>query len=493
VSAPPLAPGGPARGLPRLLAEPRRPEIIRNSPKAPWLVVAAVCIGAFMGQLDASIVTLAFPTLRHDFGAPLADVQWVGQAYLLVLIGLLTAVGRYADMAGRKLLYTYGFVIFIIGSALCGLAPTLAALIGFRVLQGIGAAMLQANSVAIIAGAVPRDRLGRAIGIQGAAQALGLALGPAVGGLLISAGGWRLIFFVNVPVGLAGTVLAWFLIPRSRHLAARARFDWAGLALFLPATCALLLAISHGDHDGWGSPPIAGGFSVAAVLLAAFIVRERRASAPMLDLSLLRRVPFSAGITSGLLSYLVLFGILTVVPFYLETARHATPASAGLQLLVVPLGVGLTAPIAGRLADRAGARPLTTGGMAVTALMLATSTLVHAHAALFLLALAAAGIGLGAFTPPNNAAIMGAAPPHQTGMASGILNMTRGLGTSLGLALAGLTYTLGAGAGQATPAGATTGYDNTALFLATVAAIAALIAALRGKAQLTHDPALTAE
>lgn len=131
--------------------------------------------------------------------------------------------------------------------------------------------------------------------------------------------------------------------------------------------------------------------------------------------------------------------------------------------------------------------------MAITALMLAASTLVHAHPALFLLTLAAAGIGLGAFTPPNNAAIMGAAPPHQTGTASGILNMTRGLGTSLGLALAGLTYTLGAGAGQATPAGATTGYDNTALFLATVAAIAALIAALRGKAQLTHDPALTAE
>ncbi|MGE5288456.1 MAG: MFS transporter, partial [Micromonosporaceae bacterium] len=159
-------------------------------------MVATVCIGAFMGQLDASIVTLAFPTLRHDFAAPLADVQWVGQAYLLVLIGLLPVVGRYADMLGRKLLYTYGFVIFIVGSALCGLAPSLGALIGFRVLQGGGAAMLQANSVAIIAGAVPRDRLGRAIGVQGAAQALGLALGPAVGGLLISMGGWRLIFFV---------------------------------------------------------------------------------------------------------------------------------------------------------------------------------------------------------------------------------------------------------------------------------------------------------
>ena len=493
MNTPHPSPAAPARRLSRLLAEPRRPEAVRNSPKAPWLVVAAVCIGAFMGQLDASIVTLAFPTLRHGFGAALADVQWVGQAYLLVLIGLLTAVGRYADMFGRKLLYTYGFVIFIIGSALCGLAPSLPALIGFRVFQGIGAAMLQANSVAIIAGAVPRDRLGKAIGIQGAAQALGLALGPAAGGLLISLGGWRLIFFINVPVGLVGTVLAWFLIPRSRHLAARTRFDWAGLAIFLPATCALLLAISYGGRYGWGSPLIAGGFAVAALLLVAFIVRERRAAAPMLDLSLLRRIPFSAGIASGLLSYLVLFGILTVVPFYLEIALHAPPASAGLQLLVIPLGVGLIAPLAGRLADRVGARPLTIGGMATTALMLAISTLVHAHTMIFLLALAAAGIGLGTFTPPNNAAIIGAAPPHQTGMASGILNMTRGLGTSLGLALAGLAYTIGAGAADATPADATNGYDNAALLLTAIAVIAALIAALRGRTQLSHDPTLTAE
>ena len=482
-----------ARGFSRLLVEPRRPEAVRNWPKAPWLVVATVCIGAFMGQLDASIVTLAFPTLRHDFGASLASVQWVGQAYLLTLIGLLPAVGRYADMIGRKLLYTYGFVIFILGSALCGLAPSLAALIGFRVLQGIGAAMLQANSVAIIAAAVPRDRLGRAIGIQGAAQALGLALGPAAGGLLLSLGGWRLIFFVNVPAGLAGTVLAWFLLPRSRHLAARARFDWTGLGLFLPAVCALLLAISYGNRYGWASAPIAGGFGVAAVLLAAFIWRERRAAAPMIDLGLFRRVPFSAGIASGLLSYLVLFGILTVVPFYLEIARHATPARAGLQLLAVPLGLALTAPIAGRLADRTGARPLTVGGMAAAAAALAAGALLRGHAGIFLLALAIAGIGLGAFTPPNNAAIMGSAPAHQSGMASGILNMTRGLGTSLGLALAGLAYTVGAGEGTATPAGAATGYADAVFFLAAAAAAAALIAAFRGRTALSHDPTLTAE
>jgi len=302
-----------------------------------------------------------------------------------------------------------------------------------------------------------------------------------------------LIFFVNVPAGLVGVVLAWFLIPRSRHLEARTRFDWAGLGVFVPAVCALLLGVSYGNRFGWGSPLIVGLFAVAAALVATFLWRERRAAAPMLDLSLFSRVPFSAGIASGLLSYMVLFGTLTVVPFFLEIARHDSSAAAGLQLLVLPLGLGLTAPPAGRLADRFGARPLTMGGMAVAAVMLVLSTVFHGQTALFLAALAVTGIGLGAFTPPNNAAIMGAAPAQQSGMASGVLNMTRGLGTSLGLALAGLVYTIGAGVGTATAHQATIGFHDAALFLAAVSVAAALIAALRGHIELNLDPVLSAE
>ena len=168
--------------------------------------MAAVCIGAFMGQLDASIVTVALPTLQRTFHASVGAVTWVGLSYLLVLVATVAAVGRFADMWGRKLLYVYGFGIFIVGSALCGLAPTLGMLIGFRALQAVGAALLQANSVAIIVLAVPKSPLGKAIGIQGAAQAVGLALGPTVGGFLLAAGGWRLIFFVNVPFGLLGMI-----------------------------------------------------------------------------------------------------------------------------------------------------------------------------------------------------------------------------------------------------------------------------------------------
>ena len=246
-------------GWQRLLVEPRRPESVRNRENAYWLAVAAVCIGAFMGQLDASIVTVALPTLQRTFHASVGAVTWVGLSYLLVLVATVTAVGRFADMWGRKLLYVYGFAIFVIGSALCGLAPSLGALIAFRVLQAVGAAMLQANSVAIIVIAVPRASLGKAIGIQGAAQAIGLALGPSIGGLLLAAGGWRLIFMVNVPFGVLGVIAGLLLIPRSLHLSDRVPFDWLGLGLFFPAVVAVLSAISFGNTYGWTSPLDHGG------------------------------------------------------------------------------------------------------------------------------------------------------------------------------------------------------------------------------------------
>ena len=462
-----------------LTVEKRRPDRIRNSPHAPWLAVATVCIGAFMGQLDASIVTLAFPALRHTFGSPLIAVQWVGQAYLLVLIALLVTAGRFADMVGRKLVYTYGFVLFVVGSALCGFAPSLGTLIAFRLVQGLGAAMFQANSVAIVAGAVTKDQLGRAIGVQGAAQALGLALGPAVGGLLIAAGGWRLIFFVNVPIGAVGITLAALLIPRSTLLAQRTRFDWAGLAAFTPAICCLLLAVSSGPRHGWGSPQVLALFAAAVVLAAVFVAHEHRVTGPLLELRCFRRIAFSSGVASGLLSYLVLFGTLTVVPFYLESARHEPASTAGLELLVLPLGLGIAAPVAGRLTNRFGSRPLTVGGMTTTAAALIGTLTTSGSTPALLAFLLLAGIGLGTFTPPNNAAIMQAAPVALGGLAGGVLNTTRGLGTSFGLATAGAAYTAGA-AGLGGIAAATKGFHTTVLILSATAGAAAVIAGLRG-------------
>ncbi|MDQ2744970.1 MAG: MFS transporter, partial [Chloroflexota bacterium] len=311
----------------------------------------------------------------------------------------------------------------------------------------------------------------------------GLAVGPAVGGLLITLGGWRLIFFVNVPAGVLGMVLAWFLLPRSRQLMAQRPFDWLGLALFIPGVVGLLAVISFGSDVGWISPLILGSSIIGLVIAALFIRHERRDADPMVDLALFRRVAFTAGIVSGLLSYLVMFGVLFIVPFYLEARRGITPAAAGLLLAALPVSLGLVAPFAGKLADRFGPRTMTVGGMLVTATGLVLLAIVRRPEAVLLAELAWIGAGLGAFTPANNASIMSAAPRTHAGLAGGILNMTRGLGTSFGVALTGLVFTVLSG-GEAHArhltenASLTRGFVGAMLFLA-AAALVALGAASR--------------
>jgi EmrB/QacA subfamily drug resistance transporter len=436
-----------------------------------------------MGQLDASIVTVALPSLQRSFHSSVGSVTWVGLSYLLVLVATVTAVGRFSDMWGRKLIYVYGFIIFVVASVLCGLAPDLPALCAFRALQAVGAAMLQANSLAIIVLVVPAKALGRAIGLQGAAQAMGLALGPTVGGLLLAAGGWRLIFFVNVPFGVFGAVAAVLLVPRSRNLGHRVAFDWRGLALFFPTVVALLSAISFGTTQGWGSPLIIGLFAAAAVLAIAFFTGERRSADPMLDLSLFANRRFAAGISSGIGSYLVMFGVLLLIPFYLERGLGIGVARAGLELMAMPLAFGVVAPFAGRLADRVGARPLTVTGMALVGAGLALAGLIRPGTPGLLGLLAAIGAGLGLFTSPNNAAIMGAAPEHQAGMASGVLNMSRGLGTALGLAVTGLVFAV-SGGDSGTVHSVDHAFRETAFVLAAVAVASGVVAALRSNGDL---------
>ncbi len=464
-------------GWQRLIVEPRRPERIRRLPRSYLLALAAVCVGAFMGQLDASIVTLALPALERSFHAGLAAVTWVGLSYLLVLVATVAAVGRFADMVGRKLLYVYGFLIFIIGSALCAFAPSLLALDVFRAVQAVGAAMLQANSVAIITLAVPADRLGRSLGVQGAAQALGLALGPSIGGLLLVLGGWRLLFLVNVPAGVVGIVAALLFIPRSSHLVGRVRFDWLGFALFVPAVIATVFAISLGVRLGWTSAPIVVAIVVAVVSGAAFVVRERRTSAPMVDLALFRRRHFAAGVTSGMLAYAVLFGILVVVPFYLERGLAFGTVRTGLEVMVLPVALGIVAPWSGRMADRTGVRRATVAGMAVVAVGLVGLAVLRPSTTGFIVLLALVGAGLGLFNSPNNAGVMAAAPPDQSGLASGLLNMGRGLGTALGLAVTGAVYSALGGDGG-TPAAVRHAFEGVVVVLAVLAVVAGVIAAV---------------
>ena len=412
---------------------------MRNSPRARWYVVATVCVGAFMGQLEASIVTLALPSMGRDLHASVGAVEWVALSYLLVLVATVATVGRIADAVGRKLLYVYGFGVFTAGSVLCGLAPTLPVLIAARVLQAIGAAMLQANSVALIAEAMPSPVLGRGIGVQGGAQALGLALGPAVGGLLLALGGWRLIFLVNLPAGVIGLALGWFLLPRSRSRRELGATDRLGPPLLAVAAAGPLVYLSLGSRAGYADGVLLACLAVGVVCALSFIRRERRVAVPLIDLTIVRRPALAVGLSSGLVSYLALFGILFAVPYYLS-AEHVSEAWIGLQLAVLPVAIGVTAPLAGRLVDRVGDSTLTAGGLLLAAAGMLEIALRNGTAGL-LIGLALAGLGLGAFTPANNAGVMSASPPGHTGVVSGMLNMTRGLGTALGVALTGAMFT----------------------------------------------------
>lgn len=432
-----------------------------------------------MGQLDASIVTLAVPDIQRELHSALAAVEWVALVYLLVLVGSLPAIGRLADMAGRKLFYTYGFGLFTAASLACALAPDLRWLLAARGVQALGAAMLQANSVALIRTSVPRHLLGRAIGIQGAAQAIGLALGPSAGGLLISLGGWRWVFLVNLPAGILGLALGWFLLPRTRVFAPRTRFDFPGLALLLPALAGLLLAFSEASRSGFGSPLVLGLLAFAAATLAAFIARQRRTPSPLVDLSLFRAPGFGLGLSSGLLSYLVLFGVLFVTPLYLQSAAVLPPAAAGILLTVLPVGLGIAAPFGGLLADRHGRRLPTTAGMALAAAGLALHFAAAGNPVGMAGALAVIGAGLGLFTPANNASIASAGHSHQAGMVSGILNMTRGIGTSLGVAVPAAVYALAAGGrgrGLFDAGSATAGFNAAVLLLVFLALAAGALA-----------------
>ncbi len=411
-----------------LLREPARPTVIREHPLAPWFAVGAVCFGAFMGQLDASIATVAFPALQRQFGTGLASVQWVSLAYLLVLTALLVPAGRWSDRIGRKLMYLYGFIIFAVASAACGLAPSLAALVVLRVVQAAGAALLQANSVALVVTSVPAQTRRAALGVQAAAQAIGLAAGPAIGGLLVAAAGWRWVFFLNVPVGVVAVIAGACLLPRTRGPAG------------------LLSGRSPASRPG--TEP--GGTALLAVA----------AKAGMLALG-------------ALCAYLVLFGPLVLFPQVI-TARGGSAESAGLLLTALPCGFGLAAAVADRLlpAGWPNRRRCLLGG-AVTAGS-AAALAVPAPDAVSVVLLGLLGIGLGIYTPANNAEIMAAVPAKDAATAGGMVNMTRGIGTALGVAV--VTLGLRAGALLRSPDSGRT------LSMAAVAAVALLAVALSAAA-----------
>ncbi len=408
-----------------------------------WWVLVAVGVGTFMSALDTSVVNTVLPVINRDFHSDVATIEWVVIVYLLVLSGLLLSFGRLGDLRGHKPVYITGFFIFIGGSVLSGLSRSVGLLICFRGLQALGAAMLSANSPAILTKSFPDSQRGQALGLQATMTYLGLTVGPSLGGWLTQQYGWRSVFYINLPVGLLALFLSLRVILPDPPVDKKEGFDLPGGVVFMGGLIALMLGLNQGYSWGWGSPAVLGLIFSAVVLLGLFVILELRSPAPMLDLSLFRRRLFTSSTLSAVLNYICVYSNLFLMPFYLIQARGLNPAQAGLLLTAQPILMAIVAPISGALSDRIGARLLSTLGMIILAigLFLLARLELASSLAQVAIALAVAGIGIGIFISPNSSALMGSAPRFRQGIASGILATARNVGMVLGIGLSGAIFT----------------------------------------------------
>jgi len=412
-----------------------------NEENYKWWALAAIALGTFMGPLDGSIVNIALPSISSYFHAPLPLVEWVVMSYLLIISSLLLTYGRLGDMYGHKPVYLAGFVIFTLGSALCGFAPAIGFLIGARVLQAVGAGMMMAIGPAIVTSIFPPHLRGRALGLNGSVVASALAFGPTIGGFLLGQFGWRAIFFVNLPIGVIGTIWAARVLRRDRRLS-RQRFDIPGAVTLFAGLMSLLLALSHGEEWGWRSPAIIISLVLAVVFLALFIRLELTGAEPMMDLRLFRIRLFAAANATSLLNFMAQFSITFLMPFYLEQVRRLDPAHAGLVLSAPPFLILFVAPLSGTLSDRIGSRLLSSLGMAITAagMFWLSRVDVQTPYPIIIAGMFVFGLGTGLFQAPNNSAIMGSVPRNRLGVGSGTLASMRNIGMVLGIALSGAVF-----------------------------------------------------
>jgi EmrB/QacA subfamily drug resistance transporter len=421
-------------------AEPPPVALFTRWRSYPWLIVGVTCVGGFMGQVDASIVQLALPTLGRVFDSTLESVSWVALAYLLGVAAFLPIFGQLCQIFGRKLLYIIGFVVFTGASALCGFAPDLPTLVAFRFLQGVGGAMAAANSLALVIAATDKSLRARALGMYAAAQAVGISAGPVIGGLLLGTLGWPWVFWINVPFGLLAVVFGWLVLPITAQQNRNQTFDWRGGFLLAPALAFAVLALNQVSAWGPTSPALLGSVGAAIVLIFLFLRQEHASHSPMIDLALLDEPAFLAGAFACALSYAMLYGMFFLASFALVRGYEESAIAAGLKLAIIPISLGIVAPFAGALADWMGTRLLSVAGMAIcfVALLALTAIVMQPVANLWIgsLGLVAFGAGLGLFIAPNNHATINSAPANLSGVAGSLLNLTRILGTVAGVASA---------------------------------------------------------
>ena len=404
--------------------------------------MTGVGLGILMATLDISIVNISLPTLVKELDTDFATIQWVAVGYVLVLTSLMLGAARLGDIVGPKKIYLTGLTVFTLGSLLCGASPSVGWLIGFRAFQGLGAAMTQAVGVAIITMVFPPPERGRALGISGGIVAFGLAMGPAMGGLIIGLAGWRWVFLVNVPIGFLAGLVIWKHAPYLRTGPDGQRFDAAGALLLLVTLACYALAMTMGQRIGFAAPAVLGLLAAAVAGLSLFVFLETRVHQPMIDLTIFRDPLFSLNLVMGFLAF-IMNGSILVLPFFLELVMGYPTEKAGLFMMAAPVSMGMVSPWAGTLSDKHGPRLISLIGLLVlVGGCLAAGTLHAGVSGLgYLLRVVPIGIGMGLFQAPNNSAVMGRAPKNRLGVASGLLNLSRTLGTSTGLPLMGTLFT----------------------------------------------------
>jgi EmrB/QacA subfamily drug resistance transporter len=400
-----------------------------------WWALSCTSLGMLLAATNSGTLIIALPDLERSLHTSLLALVWVILAYLIAATVLVLMAGRLSDLFGRKRAYVGGFVMFALASLGAGFSPDATVLIIWRVLQGIGSAFLFANAAALVTDAFPKEELGLAMGANTMVAAIGLVLGPVLGGALVSIS-WHWVFWFNVPFALAGATWGALILRELAKPDSVRGFDVLGTTTFVIGLTGLVLGVSRGGLSGWNDPIVIVGLAAAAVLLPLWVAIERRSKAPMLDLQIFRNRLFAAASAAAFINGLARFALMFLFVFYFQGAQGDSPINAGIKLIPLALGMLIASPIAGIYADRHGSRTLAALGMLVSAAGLAAMTTLEVHTAYWQSALwlALVGIGSGMFNSPNTAAMMGVVPAHRRGIAAGARTLLQNTGAVLSIA-----------------------------------------------------------
>jgi len=403
------------------------------------LVLFIIALSSFMASLDATIVNISLPTIADSFQVPMNTVSWVAMSYLLVLSGFLLVFGRLGDMKGFRTIFLAGFGLFTLGSLLCGLAFSIESLIGFRLIQGLGAAALEAIGPAMVVIYLPKEIRGKALGILATVISIGVAAGPIIGGFLTEYVSWHWIFFINVPVGIFAVIMGLKCIPEDRVSKTAAKFDAWGAVLFFFALATFLWPVNEGLTLGWTSPAILGSFCLSALLWILFIVRETRCQDPLCDFELFKNRSFLAASLAAAILMLAFAGTEFLLPFFFEGVLGYKSDFAGLLLAIPSVALIIFGPLSGALSDRIGSRVLATASAAFAVVTFFLISMYSETTSLLfiVLSLLCAGVALGVFFPPNMNQILGQSKKDEEGAGSSIMTTMKNVGQTVGVALMG--------------------------------------------------------